>query len=130
MNSIIQVKYSPGGLYLILKDIYNLTVVYDIFMGAGSILNTSGSEEFERIETENGNIRNNPIHRFEISPIKDSPYIFNSCTDGYVQIWNYVKGYVVNLLQYHAKGDKIKTRFNSKLGILVTGCREMLLWGN
>lgn len=130
MNSIIQARFSPDGLNLIFKDLDNITVVYDIFTLRGLTLNTCGSNEPEKKLSISQNNMVDYFYRFEMIPIKNSPYLLNSSSDGITQIWNYAKGYVVNLLQYHQDDKKIKIRFNSNSGILATGSNELVLWKN
>ena len=128
MNSIIQARFSPDGLNLIFKDSDNITVVYDIFTWRGLILNTSRVKEPEKKLSKSPLNTAENFYRFEMIPMKNSPYLFNSSSDGITQIWNYTKGYVVNLLHYHENDEKIKIRFNSDSGILVTGSNELVLW--
>lgn len=135
MNGIRQLKFSPDGLFLILKDLNNLTFIYDLFTWTLNSLDTSNSREEDFSEKKEN------FFGFDISLLNHSSstsddnynclythFIFNGCRDGYVQVWNYLKGNVVNLIEYHEKGENIKVKFNSKCGIMATACKDLILW--
>jgi hypothetical protein len=55
-------------------------------------------------------------------------FLIDSDGEGKIEIWDYEKTCLLNLLQYPLNGKNIITQFNSGKGILAAGSNEIILW--
>ena len=108
MNRIIQMKFSHDGLFIIFKDVDNIKFVHDLFSRSRAIRSMlSRCDEKIPVKKDFRNFREN-FCRFDMSRSNNmsneveifANFLIDSDGEGKIEIWDYEKTCLLNLLQY------------------------------